>query len=215
MKSKSITFWVLSSRFNKYLRQQFKKNFTQRFELRPLQDPGGSGVSKSRINSVANFWLVCTQARRSQTVYAWSSWLSSFQIRRRTLLVLGKQNATNNDVTNHYIVRRSWCDMRYNLSGYWPQLYRRRWQYSGHGNVRPRVWHLFHPSVNSTAQVKGNEYRRKYKRRRQSVVSKLCYAGKSEELSNLVDFQSDGDELLNGLDECEIVLWTLSGGNTR
>jgi hypothetical protein len=54
VKSESITFWAPSSSFNKYLRQQFKKKFTQRFELRPLQDPGGSGVSKSRINSVVN-----------------------------------------------------------------------------------------------------------------------------------------------------------------
>jgi hypothetical protein len=144
--------------------------------------------SKSRINPVVNFWLVWTQAWRSQTVCVWSSWLSSFQIRKRTLLVLGKQNVTNSYARNHYIVRRAKCDMRYNLSGYWPEFFPRRWQYSGHGNISPRVWHLLHPSVNSTAQVKGNECRRKYKRRRQSVVSKFNYAGKSEELSNLVDF---------------------------
>ena len=141
VKSRSITFCALSSSFIKHPRQQFKKNFTQRFEPWPLQDPGGSGVSKSRINSVVNFWLVWTQAWRSQTVYVWSSWLLSFQIRKRTLLVLGKQNATNNYVRNHYRVRRSWCDTRYNLSGYWPEFYRRRWQNSGHGNISPRVWY--------------------------------------------------------------------------
>jgi len=54
VKSESIMFCALSSRFNKHLRRQLKKNFTERFELRPLQDPGGSGVSKSLINSVVN-----------------------------------------------------------------------------------------------------------------------------------------------------------------
>lgn len=145
----SVTFCALSGSFNKHLRQQFKKNFIQRFELRPLQDPGGSGVSKSRINSVVNIWLVWTQAWRSQTVYVWSSWLSSYQIRKRTLLALGKQNTTNSYVRNHYTVRRSWGDKRYNLSGYWPEFYRRPWQYSGHGNTSPRVWYLFHPNGNS------------------------------------------------------------------
>ena len=155
VKSRSITFCALSSSFIKHPRQQFKKNFTQRFELRPLQDPGGSGVSKSRINSVVNFWLVWTQAWRSQTVYVWSSWLLCFQIRKRTLLVLGKK--TPPTVTSETIT-----------------------EYEGHGvtrgiifrvtgqnfidggdkivatgisvhvfDISPHVWYLFHPNANS------------------------------------------------------------------
>ena len=143
VRSEFITFRALSSSFIKHLRQRIKKYFTQRFELRPLQDSGGSGVSKSRINSVVNFWLVWTQAWRAQTVYVWSSWLSSCRIRKRTLLVLSKQTATNSYVTTHHTVRRSRCDMRYSLPGYW------RRQYGVHGNVSPRVWYLLHPSVNS------------------------------------------------------------------